>query len=302
MHEVMKKLIYILLALVALLPAGASAEGLFVYPSPPDSVMNLQPRCDYIISRFWDRCNFDQALVHPAEFNKAFGDWVGIMPHASADTVHASIDRLLARFAKKGADKTLALAQLAENWVYSDTSQLYSEEIMLPFATAAAHHKKIDKKERAHFAAIEKVLSSINIGCTLPDLAFTRADGSEGKLSDVCRGSVLLFLNEPDEPECSFMRIRFDTDPNTRELIEDGELTIITVYPLKADEKWTSAAKDYPANWQNVAIEDFDEYFGKVRAPQLYFLNSARKMLAKGMSQDYLLGAFKYTNENRARK
>lgn len=300
----MKKLLtIILLAFAAVFPAGAQIqENLFVYPTPPDTMTLFQPRCDYIISRFWNRTNFDQALLHPAEFNKAFGDWVSIMPHASADTVHNAIDRLLARFGKKGGDKTLAVARLAEAWVYSDTSELHSEEIMLPFARAAAAHKKIDKSDRAHFAAIEKIINSSMVGSTLPDLEFFCPDGSKGKLSDIAQGSVLLFFNEPGDPRSSIVRIRFDADPNTQALIEDRELTIVSIYPHKPDAKWTEEAKDYPANWHNVAIEDAAEYFGKIAAPQLYFLNSELKVLAKNMTQEYLLGAFKYTNENRRKK
>ena len=301
----MKKILFCILALLsAAFPFSANAqqESLFSYPVPPDTMLNFQPRCDYIISRFWDRCNFEQALLHPGEFNKAFGDWVNIMPHASADTVHSAIDRLLARFTKKGGDQALALARLAENWVYSDTSELVSEEIMLPFARVAANHKKIDKADRRHFAAIEKVLTSSMIGQTLPDLEFVRPDGTKGHLSDIARGSVLLFFCNPDDPGCSVPRIRLDTDPNTRALIERGELTIITIYPAVPDAKWLEYVKDYPENWHNVAIPDASEYFGKIVPPTLHFLNSGLKVLAKNLSADYLLGAFKYTNDSRKKQ
>lgn len=301
----MKKILYsVLVALSALFPLSVNAqqESLFTYPVPPDTLLNFQPRCDYIISRFWDRCNFEQALLHPDEFNKAFGDWVNIMPHASADTVHSTIDRLLARFTKKGGDQALALARLAENWVYSDTSELVSEEIMLPFAHVAANHKKIDKADRRHFAAIEKVLTSSMVGQTLPDLEFVRPDGTKGHLSDIARGSVLLFFCDPGDPASSFPRIRLDTDPDTRELIDRGELTIVTIYASEPDSKWLDNVKDYPENWHNVAIPDAAEYFGKIGSPMLYFLNSGLKVLAKNLSADYLLGAFKYTNDSRKKQ
>ncbi len=301
----MKKIIYcVFVALSVLFPLSVNAqqESLFTYPVPPDTMLNFQPRCDYIISRFWDRCNFEQALLHPDEFNKAFGDWVNIMPHASADTVHNAIDRLLARFTKKGGDQALALARLAENWVYSDTAELVSEEIMLPFARVAANHKKIDKADRRHFAAIEKVLTSSMVGQTLPDLEFVRPDGAKGHLSDIARGSVLLFFCDPVDPASSFPRIRLDTDPDTRALIDRGELTIVTIYAAEPDSKWLDNVKDYPENWHNVAIPDAAEYFGKIEPPMLYFLNSGLKVLAKNLSTDYLLGAFKYTNDSRKKQ
>lgn len=295
-----KKIFFSILLILALAsPLKMSAVGLFTYPSPPDSMQAFQPRCDYIISRFWERCNFEQAMRHPDEFNTAFGDWMHIMPHASADTVHASIDHLLARFAKKGGAETLALAKMAEAWVYSDTAQLRSEEIVYPFVKAAAHHKKINKEERAHFQQLEKRLDASMVGSTVPDLEFVRADGTKGKLSEVTRGSVLLIFTDPDDAGCSIARIRFDTDPNTRALIERGELSVVNIYPGAPTESWTKSAKDYPANWQNVAIADAYDYFEKGQMPMLYFLDSKRKVLAKELTVDYLLGAFRVTNESR---
>ena len=103
--------ILILFALVSGLSqrAEAASGDLFIYPVAPDTMMALQPRCDYIVSRFWDRCNFGTAFTKPDKLNRAFGDWISIMPHATADTVHHAIDRLMARFVKKGPE-TLQLA------------------------------------------------------------------------------------------------------------------------------------------------------------------------------------------------
>lgn len=277
----------------------AWAESFFPYPMPPDSMQNFQPRCDYIVSRFWNRCNFDHAMTKPQRFNEAFGDWCRIMAHASADTVYAAVDGLLKRFEKKGGPETLALAQMAEGWLYSDTSSMHSEELMRPFAKAAAHHKKIGKDDKAHFAAIEKVLSASMVGATVPDMQLERPDGSRCHLGELCKGSVLLFFCTPGDPDCSISRIRFDTDPDTRALIDRGELTIISVFPGKPDAAWADDAKNYPANWHNVAMPDADAYFRLGKLPQMYFLNSERKVLAKNLDTDYLLGAFKVTNERR---
>lgn len=241
-------------------------------------------------------------MRHPDDFNRTFGDWVAIMPHASADTVHSAINSLLARFAKKGGAETLALARMAENWVYSDSSEFHSEEIMLPFATAAANHKKIAKDDRAHFAAIEKILSASSVDATVPDLTVIRPDGSKARLSELCKGSVLLMFGKPDDPATSLSRIRFETDPNTKALIERGELTILNVYPGDATPEWAAKAADYPAEWHNVALPDADLYFRIKTFPQMYFLNSERKVLIKDLDTDYLLGAFRVTNERRRKK
>ena len=303
--EMMKKILYTILltlsAIIVTVPAK-TAEPLFSYPIPPDSMQYLQQRCDYIISRFWDRCNFDRAIREPERFNTDFGAWVNIMPHASSDTVFTAIDNLLGRFAKKNGDITLRLAQMAENWLYSDTSELISEELVLPFARAAASHRKIDKQEKAHFRKLLQILESSMEGATVPDIEYILPDKSKGKLQNVPSGSILMIFTEPREAVSSMARLRLDTDPNTRALIESGQLHIINIFPGEPTEEWFKDAAEYPSSWLNVAMPEASEYFRISSLPEFYFLNSERKILKKGLTLDYLLGAFRVTNESRHKK
>ena len=297
----MKRIYSILLLFISIIGAGeASAKSgeLFIYPTPPDTMQALQPRCDYIVTRFWERCNFGTAFdKYPAQLNAAFGDWVAIMPHASADSVHVAIERLLARFAKKGPE-TLALATMAENWLYSDTAEITSEEVYLPFAKAAASHKKIGKAERARFESQVRIIESSSVGARVPAIPFVKADGSKGTLDDVHSGSVLLFFNDPDCLDCTMARIRLSADPNTAQLIERGELSVVSVYPGETDDdNWEKAkASTHPA-WVTVAMPDAYDYFDLRSTPLFVFLNSRHKVLATGLDIDHLLNAFLVSNQ-----
>lgn len=297
--SIMKSTIYALIvaitALLGICRAEAASGDLFPYPTPPDTLMALQPRCDYLVSRFWGRCNFDQAMRNPAKFNVAFGDWIAIAQHASADTVHAAVDRLLASFAKKGPE-TLVLATMAENWLYSDTCSIFSEELYLPFARAAANHKKISRAEKARFQLHQKQIETSGLGATIPNLTFIRPDGTTGHFDEVNRGSVLVFINDPDCEDCNLARVRLGADFNANELISRGELSIISIYPDEPTDEWRAEAARYPENWTVCAIPDADTLFDLRRSPTFLFLNSRHKVLVKDIDLDYLLGAFRVTN------
>lgn len=302
----MKKILYSLI-LAGVAAAGFTtslrgAEPLVSVPMPPDSMKMLQERCDYIISRYWNRCNFDRAMREPEQFNADFGAWINIMPHASSDSVFASIDNLMGRFAKKKGDVTLQIARMAENWLYSDTAQIISEELLLPFVKAAAVHKKINKADKEHFRALQQILESSMEGATVPEIEYYLPDKTKGKLSDAESGSILLYFSTPREAVSSMGRIRLDTDPNTRDLIEAGQLNIINIYPGEPTDEWVEDAKSYPQNWLNIAMPDADKYFKLTNLPEFYFLNSHRKVLKKNLTLNYLLGAFRVTNENMKQK
>ena len=300
----MKKIIFIIAFIAGLfaLPARAASGDLFVYPTPPDSMMQLQNRCDYIVSRFWQRCNFDRAMRNRAQFHKAFGDWVSIMPHASADTVHAAVDDLLARFAKKGPE-TLALAQMARAWTFSDTTEFCSDEIYAPFANAAAAHKKIAKQDRAIFAADAKRLNTSMVGATVPALSFTLRGGETSGFDKLTPGaSVLLFFCRRDDVDASLARLNLDLDHNARELIERGELAIACINPETYTPEWDKDVASYPANWTVAAMPDAADYFDLSRPVQLYFLDASHKVLVKDMDVQYLIGAFDIANRARKHK
>lgn len=300
MNRPLISLLLLLAALVQPLRSLCASGDLFPYPTPPDTLMALQPRCDYIVSRFWDRCNFDQAMRNPEKFNRAFGDFITICQHASADTVHAAADRLLGRFAKKGPE-TLALATMAENWLYSDTCSLFSEELYLPFARAAAEHKKLSRAEKARFQLHRKQIETSGVGANIPDLEFIRPDGSRGTLAEANRGSVLIFINDPSCQDCTLARVRLSADYNANSLIERGELTIVSILPDEPTDEWRAEAARYPESWIVGAMPDADTYFDLRNSPTFLFLNSRHKVLVKDIDLDYLLGAFRITNtaENR---
>lgn len=298
----MKNLLRYLLVLAAVvaamgMPCAASDtdEPLFAYPTPPDTMVALQPRCDYIVSRFWDRCNFGTAFREPRKLHRAMGDWFYIMQHASADTVHAAIDRLMAKFAKKGSE-TLALASIAEEWLYSDTAEIRSDEVYRPFAAAAVANRKIKDADKARFQAQLQILDNSSIGSNIPDLEFTRPDGTTGHLSEITGASVLLFFNDPDCGDCNLARVRLGADYNANELIRRGELCVVSIYPGEADDEWKATAQHYPANWTVGAVPDADLWFDLRSTPAFYFLNSRHKVLAKDLDINYLLGAFQVAN------
>lgn len=277
-------------------PLRAAERELIVRPVPPDTLMALQPRCDFIVTRFWDRCNIEQAFLYPEKLNAAFGEWVMIMPHASADSAHVGIEKLLQKVAKSGP-YTLGVAEMAENWLYSDTSELRSEEVYLPFARAAANHKKISKAEKARFRQHVQIIESSAVGATLPDLEFVRPDGTKGTLAEANKGSVLVMINDPECNDCEIARVRLSADYNTKELIKQGQLSVVSIYPGDpSDAAWKQVAASCPDTWIIGAMPEADLYFDLREMPVILFLNSAHKVLAKDLPVDHFMNAFRVVN------
>lgn len=300
-----KKILYIVLSIIVLSGCfslhAQEGDRLVAYPVPPDTMVNLQARCDYIVNRYWLRCKFDYAMLHPDKFHEAFGNWANIMPLASADSVHHAINELLEKFKKKGPE-TLALARIARQWLYSDTTQLRSDEIYMPFARAAAEHKKIKKEDRAIFAADYKRMSASALGQTVPDVDMLKADGTSFNLGDVKNGSVLLFFETPGNVDSSVARIRLQTNPDVRELVDRGDLVIVSINPGEPTDEWKANASKLPEKWIVASMPDANDYFDLRVMPQLIYLNSSHKVLGNNMDYSHLIPAFEMANKLQKRK
>ena len=277
-----------MLVLVAASSVRAADGDLFPYPQPPADMERLDERCDFIISRFWRQCDFKSAMSKSEKLRSTFSDWISMMPYANADTVHASIERLLQSVAKN-PQHTLALARMAEEFAYTDTSYIKSAEIFLPFAKAAAAHKKIAADDRNHFAKMARRIENVQVGNPVGHLEFVTPDGSKQTLANYRTQMVAVVFNSHDNSDSSMARVRLSADHNINALIERGLLTVISVEPSAADTDWLAATASYPSNWIVGASADASDWFELPTEPTILLLDGRHKVLAKDLPVDGLM-------------
>lgn len=282
--------LYIILAICAAASVKAADGDLFPYPTPPDDMENLDERCDFIISRFWRQCDFKSALSKQDKLRSTFADWISLMPYANADTVHAAIDQVIAKNAKSGP-LTLALARMAEECVYSDSAEVVSAEIFLPFAKAAAEHKKINAADRKHFAEIVQKIENTTNGKPVKHFEIIQPDGIKGTLDNYRTQIVVLLFNSHKNTDSSITRVRLSADHNINQMIEKGLVTIVSVEPGPANNEWLAATATYPNNWVIGAMPDANDWFELQSdgSPTIYMLDGRHRILSKGLSTDSLM-------------
>lgn len=275
--------------------AFCADETLFPYPVAPEDLETMTERTNYVIEHFWDRCNMKSAFSTKLKLQKAFNDYVDIMPYADAETVHKSIEKLISSV-KKEPKNLLTLAEFAESKLYSDSAEMISDEVYLPFAQAVADCKKIKSAEKARYAHHARVLSGSQVGMKAPDFTFTAADGSKQNFNDITGGHIILFFNDPDCDECRFTKIRLSDDYNINELIASGLLKVVSIYPGDADQQWIDSASKAPENWITGAAPDVDQSYDMRNPPVIYYLDPTHKILSKSMTIDQLIHAFAVIN------
>ncbi len=294
----MKRAFIYIIAILSLALGCRAADGdLFPYPKPTDDMTGLTERCDFLVSKFWNHCNFKGAMSKKEKFNSTFGDWISFMPFATADTVHSAINRVIKQVEKSG-DQTLELARMAQNWTHCDTAQYFSDEIFLPFAKAAATNKKVPDAERKYFAREVQIIENTETGHVVGHLDYITRDGQKGSLSDIHTQMIVIFFNENDCSDCSLARIRLSADINATALIKAGILTVMCITPGAATEEWKAEAASYPSDWVVGASETAADYFSLREKPSIYLLDSRHKLLIKDTNINGLLSSLTLLRQN----
>lgn len=294
----MKRIFLYITAILAFAFGTRAADGdLFPYPKPSDDMTGLTERCDFLVSKFWNHCDFKGAMSKMDKFNNTFGDWVSFMPYASADTVHSAINRVIKQVEKSGP-QTLALARMAQNWSHCDTAQFYSDEVFLPFAKAAANHKKVPAEDRKYFATQVQIMENTQVGQPVGNLDYVTLDGQKGSLNDIHTQMIVLFFNENDCSDCSMSRIHLSADINATALIKAGILTVLCITPGEPTPEWKAEAAGYPKEWIIGASTSADQYFSMREKPSIYLMDSRHKLLVKDANINGLINTLTLLRQN----
>lgn len=290
------KRIFLLLTILASLCVSAQ-EPFFQYPSPPESIEGFYPRCNYIVEHFWDRCDMKTAFSSKAKFKNAFNDYVSFAIYAGKDTVSSSVERLIKEVGKQPKN-LLTLGLIAEECLYSDTTEIYSEELYYPFAKAVATCKKISAADRARFVRQEKILANTQVGMVVPDFTFTTPDGSTKNFRSEKGKRTFIIFSDPGCEDCRMLFVRLSADFNLRKLIDKGYIKLAVITPGEADDEWKAAVSSYPEEWVVGASEDVDEYFDLESLPATYYLDTTQKILSKSVDTSRLIEMFRVINAN----
>ena len=211
---------------------------------------------------------------------EAFSDYLSFMPHASAKTVHKSIAKLLKDLEKQPADQ-LFFAQKAEELIHSDTSEVFSDELFLPFARAVVENKRIPAKDKTHFIDQTKILTATMLGSRMPDIAYTDRNGNKAVFSPDSTQVTILFFNEPDNHECLLAKARLNADSKSSSFIADGIMKIVAITKTEPGEDWISFAKTMPETWTVGAVPDIDKIYDIPYNPRILCDRPRRKHTAQ---------------------
>ena len=101
---------------------------------------------------------------------------------------------------------------------------------------------------------------------------------------------MILFFHDPDCGMCRKVTALLDASPLLRQMIDEGRLTILTIYPDQDEQAWRAHAAEMPQKgwvhgWDRTqALSEGDVYDMRAQ-PTLYLLDSKKRVLLKDVSR-----------------
>ncbi len=290
----MKRNIIIALVLSALSLTGMSQEAAplqtpFEYPVAPDTCSTLDSRCNYVVSRFWDKYDISKPIANDADFERAFRDWASLFTMANRTVVMSSIRNFMFKASSNSANVE-KIGKVAERALYGSEAEFWSDEVYIEFARAITDNKSLARATREYYKGQIERINRTQEGNVL-NFEFTDAEGRKRQLGDIaCKVMVVLFTD--DGVDSSIDRLRLSTSPAANSLIERGDITIVHIQAAKPDSEWRHSAEGYPSQWINGASESIATYYDLRQLPVCYLLDEKHAIMQKNIPTDDLLKAF----------
>lgn len=270
--------------------AQETDPGRFPLPDIPESMTNLYERSNYLVEHYWDRAPWKSAFSSLKDMDEAFERYLDILPLASREVVHSSLDSFLKNVSKNPAGMKF-IADLAGKYLYSDSALYTSDEIYAKILKAAVSTKKIDKSASARYAKILSRVEGCPLGGVIAPIAVTLPDGTTSDLLKISADTpyTIIFITDPAAPGHPLSRLRLDADSRLGRFIADGIVTMVALYPREADQSWKSEAASLPAQWIAVSSPEAESRLDMRETPSFCVIDNTGTVIHKNISTDRLL-------------
>ena len=282
MIRIIKVLILSLLLPFALFSAN-NATKLFEYPTVPDKLTKTNLRADFMVKHLWDKCDLEkQEITDIPAFADAFTDYLSFFILADKNVVKESIDSFVKRVSKNEKNLKTVLF-LVDDFVYSPYSQYCSEDLYEIFTDAFSRSKNVDSKIKDTMLNNVKKLEASRKDAVFADFSINKGLESATLHSLTSQYFVVIF-NIDGNFDTSLYKLRLNTDITTNSLIENGTVSIISLYSEKTVKRDGDSE-----NWYKAEINNMENKFDMRVFPCVYILDKDKKIIAKSPGVEQVL-------------
>ncbi|NMA73762.1 MAG: DUF5106 domain-containing protein [Bacteroidales bacterium] len=274
----------------------------FPYPTLPTELRTPTERAHYLVHHYWDHFDFSDSIFKykPSYVEQAWVDFLDLLPLVSLKDAQNSIKRTFQQTEINEA-ALKHFMKLAEKYLYNLDSPLKNEEYYLAALEVIINSPTLSKIDKIKPQQQWSIIQKNQFNTTATDIFYQTAKDSIGTLHQIESPYILLFIHDFDCHTCLEELNKIRNSSFLQQLIEDKELTILTLYPYEQIEEWKSKQELYDSQWINgydskqEIIEK--ELYALRSSSALYLLDNNKKVLLKDCSLVEVENNLKQANE-----
>ena len=266
------------------------------YTRPEILQMMTEPadRAAYYVKHYWDSyLTGDTAWVNSEDTEQLYVDFIDALKYAAPE---ASLGALHAMMVRMEADSTAyrRFCLLGEKYLYEPNSPMRNEDYYIAVLKQMVGSGQLTELEKARSADRLKQARKNRPGMKAADFAYVTPKGKGGRMSGLKAEYTLLFFYDPDCSNCQEYEKLLAEMPAFVEMVKQGTLCVLAVYPDENEEEWLVGASHMPQGWivgWNKVGDIRNRQLYDIRAtPSLYLLDHRKRVILKDASMDQLVG------------
>jgi hypothetical protein len=256
----------------------------FRYVEAPALLSDEEQRL-YLREHYWDKFDFSDSLyTTKADTTQMLRAYATYLSNFVDPRDAAPIRRLMQR---ASISKTMFeyFVMLSEKLLHDPNSPLRSDELYIAVLEAQIASPHLDKYEKMTPEYDLRLASQNRLGQKANNFEYTLRSGVSREMYALRNDFVILYINNPGCPMCREITAALKASPIVNNLLAQGRLAILAIYPDEQLDEWHKHLDDLPSKWINgynkgCSIER--ERLYDLRAiPSLYLLDSEKRVVVK---------------------
>lgn len=254
-------------------------------PQVPGFITSEVEARQYMAEHYWDKFDFaDSTMVDTLKVEPSFARYAELLGRVPSEVVARGVKRMM-HAAEVSKPMFELFAEMGEKYIYDPNSPVRNDEAYIAMLEVTSTTPLYDKWERLRPASQLEMALKNRVGTKALDFTYTLKSGATGTLYGIKARYVLLFINNPGCPACKQLREQISASPMLTDLINQGVVKVLAVYPDEDLKEWRDYQPNMPEVWINsydrsLAMRDRQLYDLKA-IPTLYLLDDTKTVLLK---------------------
>ena len=263
-----------------------SGEPMLFQPPVPPALLSEEQQRSYMVEHYWDNFDFaDTTLLSRIEPQQLLTAFTVYVAGYVTDLEAAEPMRRLMLNASASRQMLDRFMQMAEFVLHDPNSQYRSDEKYIPVLEVATSSPLYDEVERLPYEHDLQMARQNRVGRVAHDFRYTLASGSSAMMSSIDADYLLIFISNPGCAMCRDVRESILASSLLGELIQQGRMKILVLYPDEDLVAWREHLGDYPLTWINAydkgQVIMRERLYDLKAIPSLYLLDKEKRVVVK---------------------